>query len=154
MFKTINLSGLIRRSIKQKLKTVTEEAYLKKNANTKPHVINDLNDLIAQSEVYDSKLIERSEQVKNPVPVTNVLGPIEIKHPKIGEKLKWCACGMSLRQPLCDGSHKGTAFKGLTFIIEEPVHSIHLCGCKLTSNAPFCDFATCKGLTKEDELSK
>jgi CDGSH-type Zn-finger protein len=27
-----------------------------------------------------------------------------------GKSYWWCACGRSKSQPLCDGSHKGTAF--------------------------------------------
>ena len=50
---------------------------------------------------------------------------------------------MSGIQPLCDGSHKGTAFKPFEFTIEEPVKSLDLCGCKFTSQAPYCDGVGC-----------
>jgi len=51
----------------------------------------------------------------------------------------WCSCGLSIRQPFCDGSHKkeGT-FKSqkITFVESK---DIFFCGCKLTKNPPFCD---------------
>ena len=28
-----------------------------------------------------------------------------------GKSYFWCSCGKSLKQPLCDGSHKETEFK-------------------------------------------
>ena len=51
---------------------------------------------------------------------------------------------MSGVQPLCDGSHKGTAFKPLEFTIEEPVKTLELCGCKFTTSVPYCDGVGCK----------
>ena len=32
-----------------------------------------------------------------------------------GNSYYWCTCGLSKKQPFCDGSHKGTAFKPLLF---------------------------------------
>ena len=51
---------------------------------------------------------------------------------------------MSGVQPICDGSHKGTAFKPYEFTIEDPITSIELCGCKFTSNVPYCDGEGCR----------
>ena len=28
-----------------------------------------------------------------------------------GKKYAWCSCGLSLKQPYCDGSHSSTEFK-------------------------------------------
>ncbi len=53
-------------------------------------------------------------------------------------KYAWCACGLSQKQPFCDGSHKGTGFKPLVFELEEPKR-VALCGCKQTGKPPFCD---------------
>ena len=151
MFKSRQIVQALRRSIKQKIKHVAPEPYLETQPDTKPHVIGSLDDLVTKSEIYNPKKFERDLKGEAPIPISPILGPIEISYPKVGEKYKWCTCGLSLRQPFCDGAHKGTAFRSKTFIIEEPVHSIHLCGCKLTTNAPFCDFETCKGLKESAE---
>ncbi len=55
-----------------------------------------------------------------------------------GEKYVWCSRGLSARQPFCDGSHKGTAFKPVVGKYEKS-GTVWLCGCKHTGNGPFCD---------------
>ena len=50
----------------------------------------------------------------------------------------WCSCGQSKKQPLCDGSHKGTEFTPKKFTITQ-AETKRLCGCKYSKNAPFCD---------------
>jgi CDGSH-type Zn-finger protein len=50
----------------------------------------------------------------------------------------WCACGGSINQPFCDGSHKGTEFQPQAFELTEP-KKIVLCRCKRTGQPPFCD---------------
>lgn len=50
----------------------------------------------------------------------------------------WCSCGLSQNQPFCNGAHKGTEFKPLTFEITES-KQVALCLCKHTANPPFCD---------------
>lgn len=64
-------------------------------------------------------------------------GPYEV-FVEEGKKYFWCGCGRSLKQPFCDGSHKGT---GLTFTVFEAqkTQTIYLCGCKATNDKPFCD---------------
>lgn len=57
---------------------------------------------------------------------------------KAGRKYFWCACGLSQRQPFCDGSHSGTGISPLQWeatVSEE----VWFCGCKRTAGAPFCD---------------
>lgn len=50
----------------------------------------------------------------------------------------WCACGLSSKQPLCDGTHKGSGFKSLKFTPDES-KKVWLCGCKQTKTPPYCD---------------
>lgn len=50
----------------------------------------------------------------------------------------WCACGLSKKQPFCDGSHAGTDITPVKFTLAEK-ETKYLCGCKATNNAPFCD---------------
>ena len=65
---------------------------------------------------------------KEPVPV-----PVEA-----GKDYWWCACGLSKKQPLCDGSHKGTAHEPMAYKATETT-TVELCGCKQTATKPICD---------------
>lgn len=69
-----------------------------------------------------------------------------------GKTYAWCTCGLSSKQPFCDGTHKTTApdptqpigegnqplFKSLKYTAEED-GQVWLCQCKHTKNPPFCD---------------
>ena len=55
-----------------------------------------------------------------------------------GKTYYWCACGLSKKQPFCDGSHKGTSFTPVAFKAEE-TKQVFFCGCKRTKNQPLCD---------------
>ena len=51
----------------------------------------------------------------------------------------WCACGLSQKQPFCDGSHKKERkFKSLKYLATES-KEVFFCGCKMTSHQPLCD---------------
>jgi len=50
----------------------------------------------------------------------------------------WCSCGLSSKQPFCDGSHKNTEFSPVKFIADE-TKKMFFCTCKQTNNQPFCD---------------
>ena len=50
----------------------------------------------------------------------------------------WCSCGISSKQPFCDGSHKGTEFSPLTYKADE-TKKVFFCTCKQTSDQPMCD---------------
>ena len=72
-----------------------------------------------------------------------------MKEPKIAQKSPivmemkpgkyfWCSCGLSQKQPFCDGSHKGTDFTPLPVEITEE-KKVAWCACKHTKNPPYCD---------------
>lgn len=44
-------------------------------------------------------------------------GPIPVRDVKVGETKLWCTCGLSKKQPFCDGSHVGTGFKPLKWTV-------------------------------------
>jgi len=53
----------------------------------------------------------------------------------------WCSCGLSEKQPFCDGKHKmieGMPFKSLKVTFEKD-QDAWFCTCKKTKNPPFCD---------------
>jgi CDGSH-type Zn-finger protein len=65
-----------------------------------------------------------------------------------GKTYAWCTCGLSQKQPFCDGSHKATWYEkdgetikpyvSLRFTAEKD-EEFWLCQCKQTKNPPFCD---------------
>jgi CDGSH iron-sulfur domain-containing protein 3 len=61
--------------------------------------------------------------------------PLEVK---AGEEYWWCACGRSVSQPLCDGSHEDTGFSPLQFTASE-TKRVFFCTCKRTATPPLCD---------------
>ena len=56
-------------------------------------------------------------------------GPIAVEVEQ-DKSYYWCACGLSKKQPFCDGSHNGTEFKpllrilNLTFLLLYKVNKI------------------------------
>ena len=54
------------------------------------------------------------------------------------QKLMWCACGRSGKQPFCDGSHKDTGITPVAYTPQQNT-TLHLCGCKHTGSVPLCD---------------
>ncbi len=55
-----------------------------------------------------------------------------------GKKYFWCSCGLSSKQPFCDGSHSTTDFKPVLFNAPES-KAVFFCGCKKTAANPLCD---------------
>ena len=65
-------------------------------------------------------------------------GPYKVKVEK-GKTYSWCTCGLSQKQPFCDGSHrKEGKFKSLKYLATDS-KEIFFCGCKETKQQPFCD---------------
>lgn len=70
-------------------------------------------------------------------PVAAQLSPFLVELTE-GRTYSWCRCGMSSRQPFCDGSHKGTGIEPLLFTAPRS-EAVNLCGCKQTCDEPYCD---------------
>ena len=71
-------------------------------------------------------------------PTPSKKNPYKIKVEK-GKIYFWCSCGLSQKQPFCDGSHKKEGkFKSIKYLAERTKEA-HFCGCKATGNPPFCD---------------
>ena len=75
---------------------------------------------------------------------THTKGRVAAKEPfqvslKPGKTYFWCRCGLSNKQPWCDGSHKGGPFTPIKFKVETEEPEAFLCGCKQTDSPPYCD---------------
>ena len=73
----------------------------------------------------------------NDLPKVAQLGPYPVDV-TAGKTYFWCACGMSSKQPFCDGSHKGTDMSPVRYEAEAD-KKIYFCGCKATGREPLCD---------------
>lgn len=68
-------------------------------------------------------------------------GPCHIKSALTPGQVKlWCACGLSKKQPWCDGSHNGTGISPLRWTVPSKSQALYqLCACKYTKAPPYCD---------------
>jgi len=72
-------------------------------------------------------------------------GPCNVRNLENGQVKLWCTCGLSQKQPWCDGSHKGTKFKPMKWevpgtLADGKAQSLYqLCACKYTQSPPYCD---------------
>lgn len=55
-----------------------------------------------------------------------------------GKTYAWCACGLSSKQPFCDGSHKTTDMTPIRYTATK-TGKVYFCGCKHAVNRPLCD---------------
>ena len=55
-----------------------------------------------------------------------------------GKSYFWCSCGLSNKQPFCDGSHKDTEFTPMKYDALESGKK-YFCACKQTAGQPLCD---------------
>jgi CDGSH-type Zn-finger protein len=70
-----------------------------------------------------------------------IAGTAPIKLPlEEGKDYWWCSCGLSSKQPFCDGSHKGGAFSPVKYTAPKS-GDYWLCACKRTGKSPLCDGA-------------
>jgi CDGSH-type Zn-finger protein len=71
-------------------------------------------------------------------PVIAAREPIAVEV-KAGQSYWWCACGLSKRQPFCDGSHKAEGrFTPMEYKAELD-RKVFFCACKQTGKSPLCD---------------
>ena len=71
-------------------------------------------------------------------PVVSQKAPYKIKVEK-GKIYFWCSCGLSMKQPFCDGHHKKERkFKSIKYTAIENGY-IFFCGCKFRIRQPLCD---------------
>jgi CDGSH-type Zn-finger protein len=70
-----------------------------------------------------------------PVPAQKAPYAVDVE---AGAKYFWCACGLSRKQPFCDGSHKGTGLAPVAYVAADSSRR-SFCGCKSTRKPPFCD---------------
>lgn len=82
-------------------------------------------------------LIIRRQLSSRPVVESNHNFPKPYKLEE-GKKYKWCTCGHSEIQPMCDGSHRKSGYVPVRFTAEKTETAL-LCCCKNTSNPPYCD---------------
>ncbi len=57
-----------------------------------------------------------------------------------GKNYAWCSCGLSNKQPFCDGSHSGTSFSPVIYTAQES-RLVGFCGCKRSKQGAVCDGA-------------
>lgn len=72
-------------------------------------------------------------------PVCAQKGPYQVQLEE-GKAYFWCTCGLSAKQPFCDGAHKPTTLKPQRFVAAT-TGTFNLCGCKSSDDKPFCDGA-------------
>jgi CDGSH-type Zn-finger protein len=61
--------------------------------------------------------------------------PVEVE---AGKNYFWCSCGLSSKQPFCDGSHKTTDMTPTKYTATND-GKVYFCGCKHSINKPLCD---------------
>ncbi len=70
-------------------------------------------------------------------PVSAGNAPIKVPL-EAGKDYWWCSCGLSKKQPFCDGTHKGTGLTPMKYTAEK-TGDHYMCACKSTKKSPLCD---------------
>ncbi len=55
-----------------------------------------------------------------------------------GKSYWWCACGLSNKQPFCDGTHKGSDMAPIKYTAPK-TGKLWFCACKHSTKSPLCD---------------
>ena len=55
-----------------------------------------------------------------------------------GKSYYWCSCGLSDKQPFCNGAHKGSGFAPVKYDATE-TKTVYFCGCKHAKTPQLCD---------------
>jgi CDGSH-type Zn-finger protein len=76
-----------------------------------------------------------SEATPRPTIAQRAPYPIEVE---AGRTYWWCACGLSSKQPFCDGTHKGSGMAPLQYTAAQDGR-VWFCGCKHSAKVPLCD---------------
>jgi CDGSH-type Zn-finger protein len=53
----------------------------------------------------------------------------------------WCSCGLTMKEPFCDGTHKqieAMPFRSIKVLFDK-AEEVWFCQCKQTKTPPFCD---------------
>jgi CDGSH-type Zn-finger protein len=63
-----------------------------------------------------------------------------VQDEEAGAKRAWCSCGLSSKQPFCDGTHRkeDTGMEPVVVTVEKACTTAW-CGCKQSKNPPYCD---------------
>ncbi|MCA3246874.1 MAG: CDGSH iron-sulfur domain-containing protein [Tagaea sp.] len=75
--------------------------------------------------------------MSTPVVAQKAPYPVDVE---AGKTYWWCTCGMSKKQPFCDGAHSGSGLQPMKYEAKE-AKKLFFCGCKATKNQPLCDGA-------------
>jgi len=76
-----------------------------------------------------------SEATPQPTIAQRAPYPIEVE---AGRTYWWCACGLSSKQPFCDGTHKGSGMAPLQYTAAQDGR-VWFFGCKHSAKVPLCD---------------
>ncbi len=78
------------------------------------------------------------------LPIIISKSPIKVEV-KAGQKYFWCSCGLSSKQPFCDGSHKkhkdengNSIMKSIEFEAKQDGFAF-FCNCKKSKKGAICD---------------
>ena len=95
------------------------------------------------AKINHQEIIEKIKKEEMTKPYVQQPGPYKV-FLEANKRYSYCRCGLSKKEPFCDGSHKGipkeVGIKKIRFTVEKE-GEYYLCGCKQTCNEQkiFCD---------------